>query len=51
MRSIPMPARMSWGACGSARRLGSDGVERAETLLKAGVDVIVIDTAHGHSQA
>lgn len=27
----------------------SDTFQRAEALLKAGVDVIVIDTAHGHS--
>jgi IMP dehydrogenase len=30
--------------------VGSDGLERAEALLDAGCDVIVIDTAHGHSQ-
>ena len=28
---------------------GSDGMTRAEALMGAGVDVIVIDTAHGHS--
>lgn len=27
-----------------------DTLERAEALIKAGVDAIVIDTAHGHSQ-
>lgn len=27
----------------------SDSLERAEALVKAGVDAIVIDTAHGHS--
>ncbi|MGD8808266.1 MAG: IMP dehydrogenase [Gammaproteobacteria bacterium] len=30
--------------------VGADGLERAEALLDAGCDVIVIDTAHGHSQ-
>jgi IMP dehydrogenase len=29
---------------------GADGVARAEALLEAGCDVIVIDTAHGHSK-
>ncbi|MGO1117770.1 IMP dehydrogenase [Rhodovibrionaceae bacterium A322] len=33
-------------ACG----VGDDGIKRAEALLDAEVDVIVIDTAHGHSQ-
>jgi IMP dehydrogenase len=29
---------------------GSEGVRRAEQLIEAGVDVIIVDTAHGHSQ-
>ncbi|MBT5812001.1 MAG: IMP dehydrogenase [Rhodospirillaceae bacterium] len=29
--------------------VGAEGLERAEALLDAGCDVIVIDTAHGHS--
>ena len=28
----------------------ADTLERAEALVAAGVDAIVIDTAHGHSQ-
>ena len=28
---------------------GSDGLVRAEALIDAGVDVVVVDTAHGHS--
>ena len=36
--------------CGAAIGVGADGLERAEALVKAGVDVLVIDTAHGHSQ-
>jgi IMP dehydrogenase len=28
---------------------GSDGMTRAEALMGAGVDVIIVDTAHGHS--
>ena len=28
---------------------GSEGIERAEALFAAGLDVLVVDTAHGHS--
>jgi len=28
---------------------GTDGLGRAESLIEAGVDLIVVDTAHGHS--
>jgi IMP dehydrogenase len=34
----------------AATGTGEDGIRRAEALIAAGVDVIVIDTAHGHSQ-
>jgi IMP dehydrogenase len=29
---------------------GTDGFKRAEMLIAAGVDVVVVDTAHGHSK-
>jgi IMP dehydrogenase len=35
---------------GAAVGVGADNDERIELLVKAGVDVIVVDTAHGHSQ-
>ncbi len=35
---------------GAAIGVGQSGLERAEALIKARVDVIVIDTAHGHSE-
>jgi IMP dehydrogenase len=35
---------------GAAVGVGSDAVERAEALIEAGVDLLVVDTAHGHSQ-
>ena len=35
---------------GAAVGIGSDMEERAQSLLEAGADVIVIDTSHGHSQ-
>ncbi len=34
----------------AATGVGPDGLRRAEALVEAGVDVIVVDTAHGHSQ-
>jgi IMP dehydrogenase len=33
----------------AATTVGEDGFERTERLLDAGCDVIVVDTAHGHS--
>ncbi|WP_026480203.1 IMP dehydrogenase [Ahrensia sp. 13_GOM-1096m] len=35
---------------GAAVSVGDDAIERAERLIAAGVDLIVVDTAHGHSQ-
>lgn len=35
---------------GAAIGTGKDSVERADRLVAAGVDLIVVDTAHGHSQ-
>lgn len=35
---------------GAASTVGDDGFARTEALIDAGCDVIVIDTAHGHSQ-
>ena len=36
--------------CGAAVGVAKDSMERATALVGAGVDVLVIDTAHGHSQ-
>ena len=36
---------------GAAIGVGEGSEERAEALVDAGVDVIVVDTAHGHSQS
>jgi IMP dehydrogenase len=35
---------------GAALGTGSDTLERAKALSEAGVDVFVIDSAHGHSK-
>ncbi|MFN9975698.1 MAG: IMP dehydrogenase, partial [Phycisphaerae bacterium] len=40
------PGRLRVGA---ATTVGADGMERSEHLMAAGADVIVVDTAHGHS--
>ena len=34
----------------AATGVGHDGIARAEALIDAGVDVLIVDTAHGHSQ-
>ncbi len=36
---------------GAAVGVGPDAVDRAKGLISAGVDVIVIDTAHGHAES
>jgi IMP dehydrogenase len=35
---------------GAAVGVGSEALERAEALVGAGVDVLVVDTSHGHNQ-
>src|SRR6516225_12116214 len=34
----------------AATSVGEDGFQRSERLIDAGVDLLVVDTAHGHSQ-
>ena len=34
----------------AATGVGKEGIKRAESLIEAGADLIIIDTAHGHSQ-
>ena len=36
---------------GAACGVGDDAYKRARVLVEAGVDVVVVDTAHGHSRA
>ncbi len=36
--------------CGAALGVGGDSLERADALAAAGVDVLVIDTSHGHNR-
>ncbi len=49
--SFPNAARDAMGKlrAGAAVGVGEGTEERVELLVKAGVDVIVVDTAHGHS--
>jgi IMP dehydrogenase len=51
-QAYPAAAKDSKGRllCGAAIGVGGDSEERLEALLKAGCDVICVDTAHGHSR-
>ncbi|APG58923.1 IMP dehydrogenase [Christiangramia salexigens] len=48
----PMANKDSFGRLRVAAAVGvtGDAVDRAEALVKAGVDAIIIDTAHGHTK-
>jgi IMP dehydrogenase len=52
-RDYPNAAKDSRGRllCAAAVGVGEKAVERARALVSAGVDVISIDTAHGHSKS
>ncbi|MFH2126678.1 MAG: IMP dehydrogenase, partial [Pseudomonadota bacterium] len=52
LRKYPFAAKDSLGRLrvGAAVGAGDDGLIRAEALLEAGVDVLVVDSAHGHAQ-
>jgi len=39
------------GIVGAAVGVGDDGFARAVAIIEAGVDVVVVDTAHGHHKA
>ncbi len=39
------------GLAGAAVGVGDDGFARAKALIEVGVDVVVVDTAHGHHRA
>jgi IMP dehydrogenase len=49
----PQACKDSFGRLrvGAAIGIGPDREARTEAILKAGVDVLVIDTAHGHTQS
>ena len=51
-RKFPIAAKDIHGRLrvGAAVGVGHDLVERAIALINSGVDVLVVDTAHGHSQ-
>ena len=50
-QTFPQSAKDSGGRLLVAAAIGTgdDGLARAEALVAAGVDVLVVDTAHGHS--
>ncbi|HKT54945.1 MAG TPA: IMP dehydrogenase [Caulobacteraceae bacterium] len=49
--AYPLAAKDAQGRLlvGAASTVGDEGYERSMALVDAGVDVVVIDTAHGHS--
>ncbi len=51
-KSFPSAAKDKYGRLlvGAGVGVASDTLERVEALVKAGVDVITVDTAHGHSK-
>jgi IMP dehydrogenase len=51
VRKYPTAAKDARGRllCAAAVGVGPDGEERAESLVHAGVDLLAIDSAHGHS--
>jgi IMP dehydrogenase len=53
MKKNPNACKDSMGRLmvGAAIGVGTDRMERASALINAGVDVIVMDTAHGHSKS
>jgi|UniRef100_A0A7C5AN66 IMP dehydrogenase len=52
IRKYPLSCKDEFGRLrvGAAVGVGPDREERVDALVRAGVDVIVIDTAHGHSE-
>ncbi len=48
----PLAAKDAQGRllCGAAVGITANAVERVDALVKAGVDVVVLDSAHGHSK-
>jgi IMP dehydrogenase len=52
IKKYPLACKDEFGRLrvGAAVGVGPDREERVDALVKAGADVIVIDTAHGHSQ-
>jgi IMP dehydrogenase len=51
-KSFPNACKDSFGRLrvGAAVGVTKDTMERVEELVKSGVDVIIVDTSHGHSQ-
>jgi len=52
-KSFPNACKDNFGRLrvGAAVGIAKDTIERVEELVKSGVDVIIVDTAHGHSHA
>lgn len=51
-KAFPLANKDSFGrlAVGAAVGVSAEGVKRADALVEAGVDVLFVDSAHGHSR-
>lgn len=51
-KQFPNAAKDSKGRLlvAAATGVGKEGIKRAESLIEAGVDIVIVDTAHGHSK-
>ena len=50
LQKFPNASKDARGRLRVGAAVGVHDLERAESLIKAGVDVLVVDSAHGHSQ-
>jgi IMP dehydrogenase len=50
MKRFPRACKDSQGRLRVGAAIGVGGLERAESLVKQGVDLLVVDSAHGHSK-
>jgi len=50
LRRFPLACRDDRGRLRVGAAVGAGGVDRVGDLIKAGVDVVIVDSAHGHSR-
>src|SRR5436190_21378716 len=50
IQSFPLACKDARGRLRVGAAVGVNDLERAESLIRAGVDVLVVDSAHGHSR-
>ena len=50
IEKLPITDQNGYLRCGAAVGIAPDTLDRVAALVKAGVDIITVDSAHGHSQ-